>query len=143
MQPDLCEKHNHVLQEKYAQIQETETRWETLQTDDADIVIVAYGITSRIAQTAIGKARTAGVKVGLFRPITLWPFPSNPLAALCKTAKSFVVFEMSAGQMVEDVRLTVNGACPVFFHGRTGGMLPTPKELFEQIMTVSRGEGGK
>lgn len=143
LQPDLCEKHNHVLQDKYAKIQAEETRWESLQTEDADIVVVAYGITSRIAQTAIGKARAAGVKVGLFRPITLWPFPSKPLAALCPIAKAFAVFEMSAGQMVEDVRLAVNGTRPVFFHGRTGGMLPTPKELFDQIMSVSRGEGGK
>ena len=143
LQPDLCEKHNHDLQEKFARIQAEETRWETLQTDDADIIVVAYGITSRIAQTAIAKARAAGVKVGLFRPISLWPFPEKPLANLGKTAKSFVVFEMSAGQMVEDVKLALNGACPVFFHGRTGGMLPNPKELFDYIMTVSRGEGGK
>ena len=85
----------------------------------------------------------AGVKVGMLRPITLWPFPSKPIAALCKNAKAFVVFEMSAGQMVEDVKLAVNGARPVYFHGRTGGMLPTPKELYEQIITVARGEGGK
>ena len=137
------EKHNHVLQEKYARIQETETRWENLQTEDADIIVVAYGITSRIAQTAIVKARAAGIKVGMLRPISLWPFPSKPIAALTANAKAFVVFEMSAGQMVEDVRLAVNGARPVFFHGRTGGMLPTPKELYETIMTVARGEGGK
>jgi len=137
------ENHNHVLQDKYAKIQETETRWESLQTEDADVIVVAYGITSRIAQTAMHQARSAGVKVGMLRPITLWPFPTKPIAALCKTAKSFVVFEMSAGQMVEDVRLAVNGVRPVHFHGRTGGMLPTPKELYEQIMTVARGEGGK
>lgn len=143
LQPDLCEKHNHDLQEKFARIQAEETRWETLQTDDADIIVVAYGITSRIAQTAIAKARAAGVKVGLFRPISLWPFPEKPLADLGKTAKTFIVFEMSAGQMVEDVKLALNGASPVFFHGRTGGMLPNPKELFDFIMSVSRGEGGK
>ena len=143
LQPDLMEKHNHVLQEKYARIQETETRWENLQTEDADIIVVAYGITSRIAQTAIVKARAAGIKVGMLRPISLWPFPSKSIAALTANAKAFVVFEMSAGQMVEDVRLAVNGARPVFFHGRTGGMLPTPKELYETIMTVAHGEGGK
>ena len=143
LQPDLMEKHNHVLQEKYTRIQETETRWENLQTEDADIIVVAYGITSRIAQTAIVKARAAGIKVGMLRPISLWPFPSKPIAALTTTAKAFVVFEMSAGQMVEDVKLAVNGARPVYFHGRTGGMLPTPKELYETIMTVARGEGGK
>jgi len=143
LKPELMENHNHVLQDKYAKIQETETRWESLQTEDADVIVVAYGITSRIAQTAMHQARSTGVKVGMLRPITLWPFPTKPIAALCKTAKSFVVFEMSAGQMVEDVRLAVNGVRPVHFHGRTGGMLPTPKELYEQIMTVARGEGGK
>jgi 2-oxoglutarate ferredoxin oxidoreductase subunit alpha len=143
LKPDLMENHNHVLQEKYAQIEATETRWESLQTEDAEIIVVAYGISSRIAQTAMAKARSAGVKVGMLRPITLWPFPSKPIADLCKNAKAFVVFEMSAGQMVEDVRLAVNGARPVYFHGRTGGMLPTPKELYEQIITVARGEGGK
>ena len=143
LQPDLMEKHNHVLQDKYAKIQAEETRWEALNTDDAEVVVVAYGITSRIAMTAINKARANGVKVGLFRPISLWPFPSQPLAELAKTAKAFVVFEMSAGQMVEDVRLAVNGAKPVSFHGRTGGMLPTPKELYEKIMSVANGEGGK
>ncbi len=143
LKPELMENHNHVLQDKYAKIQETETRWESLQTEDADVIVVAYGITSRIAQTAMHQARSAGVKVGMLRPITLWPFPTQPIAELCKTAKTFVVFEMSAGQMVEDVRLAVNGARPVHFHGRTGGMLPTPKELYEQIMTVARGEGGK
>ena len=143
LQPDLMEKHNHVLQDKYAKIQAEETRWEALNTDDAEVVVVAYGITSRIAMTAINKARANGVKVGLFRPISLWPFPSQPLAELAKTAKAFVVFEMSAGQMVEDVRLAVNGAKPVSFHGRTGGMLPTPKELYEKIISVANGEGGK
>ena len=143
LQPDLMEKHNQVLEDKYAKIQAEETRWEALNTDDAEVVVVAYGITSRIAMTAINKARANGVKVGLFRPISLWPFPSQPLAELAKTAKAFVVFEMSAGQMVEDVRLAVNGAKPVSFHGRTGGMLPTPKELYEKIMSVANGEGGK
>ncbi len=143
LQPDLMEKHNHVLQEKYAKIQAAETRWEVLNTEDADVVVVAYGITSRIAMTAINKARAGGIKVGLLRPISLWPFPSQPLAELAKTAKAFVVFEMSAGQMVEDVKLAVNGVKPVYFHGRTGGMLPTPKELYEQIMSVANGKGGK
>ena len=137
------EKHNHVLQDKYAKIQAAETRWEALNTEDAEVIVVAYGITSRIAMTAINKARANGIKVGLFRPISLWPFPSQPLAELAKTAKAFVVFEMSAGQMVEDVRLAVNGAKPVSFHGRTGGMLPTPKELYEKIISVANGEGGK
>ncbi len=143
LQPDLMEKHNHVLQDKYAKIEAAETRWESLQTDDAEIVVVAYGITSRIATTAINKARATGIKVGMLRPISLWPFPTQPLADLANQAKAFVVFEMSAGQMVEDVRLAVNGKRPVFFHGRTGGMLPTPKELYEKIVSIANGEGGK
>ena len=143
LQPDLMENHNHVLQDKYAKITAAETRSESLQTEDADVIVVAYGITSRIAQTAMHKARAAGVKVGMLRPISLWPFPTQAIADLAKTAKAFVVFEMSAGQMVEDVRLAVNGARPVSFHGRTGGMLPTPKELFEHIMTVANSVGGK
>jgi len=143
LQPDLMEKHNHVLQDKYARIEAAEARWENLQTVDAEIIVVAYGITSRIATTAINKARANGIKVGMLRPISLWPFPSKPLSDLAQQVKAFVVFEMSAGQMVEDVRLAVNGKRPVFFHGRTGGMLPTPKELYEKIVAVSNGEGGK
>lgn len=143
LKPEICERHNQELQEKYAAIEASEVRWESLQTEDADIILVAYGITSRIAQTAMAKARKEGVKVGMLRPKTLWPFPSKPLAELSKSAKAFLVFEMSAGQMVEDVRLAVNGARQVYFHGRTGGMLPTPKELYEEIIKVARGEGGK
>lgn len=143
LKPELMEKHNDVLQDKYKKIIEAETRFESLLTDDAEIIVSAYGITSRIAQTAITKARAEGVKVGMIRPITLWPFPDKPIAAAARTAKSFIVFEMSAGQMVEDVKLAVNGACPVYFYGRTGGMLPTPKELYQKIMSIARGEGGK
>lgn len=143
LQPDLMEKHNHVLQDKYALIQKAETRWENLLTDDAEIIVVAYGITSRIAITAINKARANGIRVGMLRPISLWPFPTQAIADLADQAKVFAVFEMSAGQMVEDVRLAVNGKRPVHFHGRTGGMLPTPKELYEKIVSLASGEGGK
>lgn len=143
LQPDLMEKHNHVLQEKYALIQKEETRWENLLTEDAEIIVVAYGITSRIAITAINNARKNGIRVGMLRPISLWPFPSQAISTLADQAQSFIVFEMSAGQMVEDVRLAVNGKRQVYFHGRTGGMLPTPKELYEKIMAIARGEGGK
>ena len=143
LQPEMCERHNQELQKKYSAIEATETRWQSIQTDDAEMILVAYGITSRIALTAMAKARSEGLKVGMLRPKTLWPFPSKPLAKLSKSAKSFLVFEMSAGQMVEDVRLAVNGARPVYFHGRTGGMLPTPKELYDEILKVARCEGGK
>ncbi|HWQ61454.1 MAG TPA: 3-methyl-2-oxobutanoate dehydrogenase subunit VorB [Negativicutes bacterium] len=138
--PD-CEKHNIHLQEKYKVISEKEARWETLQTDDAELVLVAYGITSRIAQSAMEQARAAGMKVGLFRPITAWPFPSEALAPLAKKAKAFLTVELSAGQMVEDVRLAVGGSKPVYFYGRTGGMICSPKEVFGQITKIMGKEG--
>lgn len=140
--PDM-EKHNIHLQAKYKNISEKETRWETFQTDDAELVLVAYGITSRIAQSAMEQARAQGMKVGLFRPITAWPFPYDALAPLVKTAKAFLSVELSAGQMVEDVRLAVNGAKPVHFYGRTGGMICSPKEVLGQITKIMQGKEGK
>ncbi len=140
--PDL-EKHNIHLQEKYKTIMVNEARWETLQTDDAELVLVAYGITSRVAQSAMEMARAAGMKVGLFRPITAWPFPYDALAPLAKTAKAFLAVELSAGQMVEDVRLAVGGAKPVHFYGRTGGMICNPKEVFGVISNIMQGKEGK
>jgi len=143
LQPEQLEKHNIRLQEKYAVIEENEVRYEELHTDDAELIIVAYGITSRIARSAIEKARADGVKVGMLRPISLWPFPSTPLARLACSAEAFLTIELSAGQMVEDVRLAVNGAKPVYFYGRTGGMMPNPKAIYEQILNVTSGKGGK
>jgi len=141
--PEVCEAHNNKIQAKYKVIEANEVRWEEYQTVDAEIIIVAYGITSRISQSAIVRARTAGIKVGLFRPKTLWPFPTIPLAKLAATAKHFLTIEMSAGQMVEDVRLAVNGAKPVSFYGRTGGMLPSPQEVYNEIVEISSGKGGE
>lgn len=143
LQPEQLEKHNIRLQEKYAVIEENEVRYEELHTDDAELIIVAYGITSRIARSAIEKARADGLKVGMLRPISLWPFPSAPLARLACSAEAFLTIELSAGQMVEDVRLAVNGAKPVYFYGRTGGMMPNPKAIYEQILNVMSGKGGK
>jgi len=141
--PD-CEKHNIHLQAKYSTIAANEARWEELNTDDAELVLVAYGITSRIAQSAMEQARAAGMKVGLFRPITVWPFPYDALGALAKkSAKAFLAVELSAGQLVEDVRLAVNGAAPVHFYGRTGGMICSPKEVFGQITKIMQGKEGK
>ncbi len=143
IQAPACEKHNIHLQAKYKTIRENEARWETLQTDDAELVLVAYGITSRIAQSAMEQARAAGMKVGLFRPITAWPFPYEALGALAKKAKAFLALELSAGQVVEDVRLAVNGAKPVYFYGRTGGMILSPKEVLGEVTKIMQGKEGK
>jgi 2-oxoglutarate ferredoxin oxidoreductase subunit alpha len=130
--PEDLERHNTRLQAKYATIAERETRWAGEQLDDAEIVIVAYGTGARVARTAIERAREGGLHAGLFRPISLWPFPSKALAEVAAHARAVVVVELSAGQMVEDVRLAVDRA-PVFFHGRTGGMVPTPHEVVDRL----------
>ena len=96
-------------------------------------MVVAYGTAARVARTAVERAREHGLPAGIFRPITLWPFPSAELAALAPRLRAVVVLEMSAGQLVEDVRLAVDGRTPVFFHGRTGGMVPTPGEVVDEL----------
>ena len=131
--PEELEKHNQRLQAKFERIAEHEVRWAAEDLDDAEIAIVAYGTSARIARTAIERARELGMKVGLFRPITLWPFPSAALAELAPRLRAVVVVELSAGQMIEDVRLAIEGRTSVFFHGRTGGMLPTPGEVVEVL----------
>lgn len=143
IQPQDLEKHNIHLQAKYKSITENEVRWEEIKTEDAELVLVAYGITSRIALSAMEQARAAGMKVGLFRPISAWPFPYGPLGELAKKASGFLAVELSAGQMVEDVRLGVNGAKPVHFYGRTGGMICSPKEVYGQITKIMNGKEGK
>ena len=106
-------------------------------TEDADIVIVSFGITARICKSAILAAREAGIKVGLLRPITLWPFPKTQIASLAERAKAFISVEMSMGQMVDDVRLAVNGRCPVHFYGRTGGIIPSVEEVTAEIKKLA------
>ena len=139
--PEKLEAYIRHLQDKYRLVAENETRFEKLYTDDAELVLVAYGITARIARTAVEKARAAGLKVGLFRPVTLWPFPSAAISAMAETAKRFLTVELSAGQMVEDVRLAVNGKKPVDFFGRMGGMLPSCRQLLAVIQDkLSSGE---
>ena len=141
--PEELEQHNNKLQDKYAILKEKEVRWEESLTDDAGLVLVAYGITSRIAYSAMEMARDEGLKVGMFRPITLWPFPEKALASSVRAASAVLTLELSAGQMVEDVRLAVNGSKPVHFYGRTGGMLMTPKEVLKQIHKIFLAKGGK
>ena len=109
--------------------------------DDAELLVVAYGTAARIARTAVDRARAAGAKVGLFRPITLWPFPTQELRRLGGRVKGVLVVELSMGQMVEDVQLAVLGQVPVAFHGRTGGSVPTPGELVGAIERLARATG--
>ena len=127
------EAHDRRLQAKFASIAEREVRWAGEQLDDAEIVIVAYGTAARVARTAIERARDHGLRAGLFRPISLWPFPSSRLSSIAPDLRAMVVVEMSAGQMVEDVRLAVEGRTPVFFHGRMGGIVPTPSEVVHAL----------
>ncbi len=125
--------------ERYAEIEENHSLCEEYLTDDADIVIVAYGAASRVAHSAVNTARENGLKVGLLRPITLWPFPKKQLNNISKKVKNILTLEMSMGQMVDDVRLTVEKDCEVSFFGRTGGIVPTPAEVLQQIEKITGG----
>ena len=123
---------------RYEIIKENEQRCETYLTDDADIIVVAYGASSRVAKSAVNKAREEGIKVGLLRPITLWPFPEKAILKVAESAKKFLCVEMCKGQMIDDVKLTLNGKRDVDFFGRTGGIIPTPKEVFNKILDSNK-----
>lgn len=125
--------------ERYKKIEENETLWEETETEDAEIVLVAYGITSRICKSAIKMARERGIRAGLVRPITLWPYPKAPLAKLSGSAKHFLVVELNMGQMVDDVKIATNCRRPVSFFGRTGGMLPTAEDILGEIIRINQG----
>ena len=129
LKPEEMEKHNIHLQKKYATIKENEVRFEVTDCEDADYVIVAFGSASRIAQKAVEIAAEEHIKVGLFRPITLWPFPEKQIAEVAKGKKGILVAEINAGQMVQDVRLAINGTVPVEHFGRLGGIVPEPNEI--------------
>ena len=131
------EAHNIKLQEKFKLITQTEVRAEALNIKDSDIVLVAYGSVARIARASMDMARAKGLKVGLIRPITLWPFPDKFIENACISAKKLLVVEMSAGQMVEDVRLAVNGRVQVEFHGRMGGGIPSEEEILQRIEALA------
>lgn len=133
LKPEIMEQRNIHLQEKYQQIRDNEVRYETQQCDDADYIIVSFGSAARISEKAIELAREEGLKVGLFRPITLWPFPSKQIAEMARGKKGILVAEINAGQMVEDVRLAVNGALPVEYFGRLGGIVPEPEEIVNAL----------
>jgi len=127
------EEHNRHLQEKYAQMEREEVRYETIETEDAEALLVAFGTVARICRSALRVLRERGHKVGLFRPITLWPFPTEALRATRDFLESYLVVEMNAGQMVEDVRLAVEGRRPVEFYGRTGGAVMTVDEVVARL----------
>ncbi len=127
------EKHNLHLQEKYRKAEAAEVRYEELQTEDADYLFVAYGSSARICQKAIQLGREKGIKIGLLRPISLWPFPKKPLAALAPRLKGILSVEQSAGQMIEDVKLSVGCGIQVEHYGRMGGMIPSPEEVLENF----------
>ena len=142
---DELERLNVERYERYAVIERDEQRAETFLVEDADVVVVAFGASARVARSAVVEARAKGVKAGLIRPITLWPFPVDALEAAVPTAKAFLTVEMNMGQMVDDVRLAVNGRRPVEFFGRTGGVIPTPVEVLAQIEDLNerRLKGGE
>ncbi|MDD5686700.1 MAG: 3-methyl-2-oxobutanoate dehydrogenase subunit VorB [Elusimicrobia bacterium] len=136
MEEGGLEKHNWHLKEKYDEIKKNETRCETELVDDAEIAIVAFGISARICKSAVKKLRQQNVKVGLVRPVTLWPFPEKIISDISKKVKKFLVVEMNLGQMVEDVRLSVNGACPVEFLGKPGGGIFNEEEIIQKVKDI-------
>ena len=132
LEPDELEQHQRKLEEKYERARELETRWEVYDVEDADLLLVGYGITSRVLRSAVEEARKEGLRIGLFRPITLWPFPSEALHKAAKDVHRILVVELSNGQMVEDVKLALNHKRVDFF-GRTGGNVPTVEEIQAEI----------
>ena len=139
LKPDQLEKTNFERFERYAVIKENEVMYEEYLTEDAEICVVAFGIASRVAKNAINEARKQGIKVGLIRPITLWPVPEKVLNKLADKVKSFISVELSMGQMIEDIRLAVNGKAPVTLCNRSGGMIPTPEQVLEAIKNANNG----
>jgi len=134
LETDALEEHVRKLEAKYIRASQIEARHETLQTEDAEVLLVGYGITSRVLRSAVEMARREGLKAGLFRPITLWPFPIKALVEAARKVSRILVVELSNGQMVEDVRLAVNGKVPVEFYGRTGGNVPSVEEVYSKLM---------
>jgi len=131
------ERHNQKLQARYREIEKKEVLCEEYLLDDAEIVVIAYGVVARIARAAVDKAREAGIPAGLIRPITLWPFPSSQVSRAAEQFRVFLTVEMSSGQMLQDVQLAVAGKAPVLFHGRMGGGIPTVDELLGKIRDLT------
>lgn len=139
LDPHDLEDHNLKLDAKYKEIMANEVLYEEYKTEDADLIVVAYGVVSRIVYSTVDMAREQGLKVGLLRPITLWPFPTEVIARMAETASGFLAVELSTGQMVEDVQLAVNGKVPVHFYGRCGGVVPGNKELLDEFNKIMEG----
>ena len=137
LKPEELERKNFERFEKYRQVEENEVMYESYMMEDAEICVVSFGITSRVAKNAIVAARAQGVKVGMIRPITLWPFPTAVLAEAAKQCKAFISVEMNMGQMIEDVRLAINCSKPVYLCNRVGGMIPSPEQVLSKICEVN------
>ncbi len=133
LKPERQEIHNIHLQEKYKMIEENETRYEEIRCEDAEYIMVAFGTSARLCQKVIQLGREKGLKLGLLRPITLWPFPKKPITDYAEKVKGFLSVEMNAGQMVEDILLAVEGKAPVEHYGRMGGMIASPSEILQAL----------
>ncbi len=138
LNPEQLEQKNYERFDRYKAIEENECLYESFMMDDADICVVAFGIAARVSKNAVVAARKEGIKVGLIRPITLWPFPKAPLAQAADTVKGFISVELSMGQMIEDVRLATECRKPVVLCNRTGGMIPTPEQVLESIRNMAK-----
>jgi len=136
LEPADLEDHNRRLQEKYNRIAGEEVRYEELHTGDAEIILMGYGIVSRVLQSVVDEARSESIPVGLLRPVSLWPFPTKRIQELSETAKLFFISEMSNGQMIDDVRLALEGRRPTQFYGHMGGVVPTTQEILEQLKKI-------
>ena len=136
IQPERMEEHNLKLEAKFQQMREEEVRWEEMNTEDAEYLFVAYGLAARICQKAIELARNKGICIGLLRPITLYPYPYKILNQLADKLKMVMSVELNSGQMVEDVRLAVNGKIPVEFFGKLGGLMPTPESIVQHLENI-------
>ncbi len=140
IEPEVMEEVNLRLQAKYKKIENEFVDYEKYYCDDADVVLVSFGISSRLSKKAVDLARAEGIKAGLLRPITLWPFPTKEISNLVEQGvKSFLSVELNAGQMVEDVRLAVDGRIPVKHYGKMGGIIPAPEEILEEIKKMVKG----
>jgi 2-oxoglutarate/2-oxoacid ferredoxin oxidoreductase subunit alpha len=137
LEEGALERHNYDLQAKYREVQKNEVLCEQYEVDDAEIVVVAYGVAARIVRGAVSRARQQGIKVGWIRPITLWPFPMEQIGRAAEDFRIFLVVEMSCGQMVEDVKLAIAGKAPVLFYGRPGGGVPTVEQILEKIKNLT------
>ncbi|MDE5861888.1 MAG: 3-methyl-2-oxobutanoate dehydrogenase subunit beta, partial [Ruminococcus sp.] len=136
LKPDELQTSVYNRFERYEKVKAEETDAELYLTEDCDILLCAYGATARVVKSAVNSAREIGIKAGMFRPKTLWPFPVKEINEACKSAKCLLDVEMSMGQMIDDVRLAINCSKPVHFFGRTGGIIPTPAEILEEIKKI-------